>query len=41
MADVAIYLDLMAQAAGFDLEEIRECKFSKTSKKIGYREEPS
>jgi NTP pyrophosphatase (non-canonical NTP hydrolase) len=35
-ADVAVYLDLMAQAAGFDLEEIREAKFAKTSRKIGY-----
>ena len=38
LADVAIYLDLLAQAAGFDLEEIREIKFRKTSKKIGYIE---
>lgn len=38
LADVAIYLDLMAQAAGFDLEEIREFKFNRTSKKIGYIE---
>jgi NTP pyrophosphatase (non-canonical NTP hydrolase) len=36
LADVAIYLDLMAQAAGFDLETIREAKFAKTSRKIGY-----
>lgn len=36
IADAAIYLDLMAQAAGFDLETIREAKFSKTSRKIGY-----
>ena len=33
IADVAIYLDLLAQAAGFDLETIREEKFTKTSKK--------
>ena len=39
IADVAIYLDLMAQAAGFDLEEIRDKKFAKTSLKIGYVEE--
>jgi NTP pyrophosphatase (non-canonical NTP hydrolase) len=36
IADVAIYLDLLAQAAGFDLETIRDAKFDKTSKKIGY-----
>src|SRR5579864_9491389 len=30
-ADVVIYLDLMAQAAGLDLEEIRDAKFAKTS----------
>jgi NTP pyrophosphatase (non-canonical NTP hydrolase) len=39
IADVAIYLDLLAQAAGFNLEEIREIKFQKTNKKIGYKEE--
>lgn len=39
LADIAIYLDLMAQAAGFDLETIREEKFRKTSRKIGYTEE--
>lgn len=38
LADVAIYLDLLAQAAGFDLEEIRDAKFAKTSRKIGYIE---
>lgn len=38
LADAAIYLDLMAQAAGFDLETIREEKFEITSKKIGYVE---
>ena len=38
LADVAIYLDLMAQAAGFDLETIREAKFVKSSEKIGYTE---
>lgn len=36
IADTAIYLDLMAQAAGFDLETIRDAKFNKTSRKIGY-----
>lgn len=38
LADAAIYLDLIAQAAGFDLERIREEKFAKTSAKIGYVE---
>lgn len=38
LADVAIYLDLLSQAAGFDLETIREAKFKKTSDKIGYKE---
>ena len=36
IADAAIYLDLLAQAAGFDLETIRDAKFAKTSAKIGY-----
>jgi NTP pyrophosphatase (non-canonical NTP hydrolase) len=40
LADVAVYLDLMAQAAGFDLSTIRDAKFAKTSRKIGYVEEP-
>lgn len=39
IADIACYLDLLAQAAGFDLETIREAKFQATSKKIGYIEE--
>lgn len=39
LADAAIYLDLLVQAAGFDLETIREAKFRKTSKKLGYMEE--
>ena len=38
IADAAIYLDLLAQAAGFDLETIREAKFAKSSVKIGYVE---
>lgn len=41
LADVAIYLDLLTQAAGFDLETIRAVKFDKTSAKIGYGSEPS
>ncbi len=36
LADTAIYLDLLAQAAGLDLETIRDAKFAKTSQKIGY-----
>jgi NTP pyrophosphatase (non-canonical NTP hydrolase) len=38
LADVACYLDLLCQAAGFDLETIREQKFNIVSKKIGYKE---
>lgn len=38
LADVLIYLDLLAQAAGFDLEQIRDAKFARTSIKIGYVE---
>lgn len=41
IADTAIYLDLMAQAAGFDLETIRDAKFAKTSAKIGYTAQES
>ena len=37
LADIVIYLDLLAQAAGFDLETIRDAKFAKTSAKIGYQ----
>lgn len=33
LADVMISLDLLTQAAGFDLETIRDAKFSKTSAK--------
>jgi NTP pyrophosphatase (non-canonical NTP hydrolase) len=36
LADALIYLDLLAQAAGLDLETIRDAKFAKTSQKIGY-----
>jgi NTP pyrophosphatase (non-canonical NTP hydrolase) len=36
IADAVIYLDLLAQAAGFDLETIRDAKFAKVSAKIGY-----
>ncbi len=39
LADIAIYLDLLAQALGFDLEELRDNKFQITSNKIGYIEE--
>lgn len=38
LADVAIYLDLLVQAAGFDMQVIREAKFAITSAKIGYVE---
>lgn len=36
IADVFIYLDLVAQSQGFDLESAVREKFNKTSKKIGY-----
>jgi NTP pyrophosphatase (non-canonical NTP hydrolase) len=36
IADVFIYLDLLAQAAGVDLEDAVVAKFQKTSEKIGY-----
>jgi len=39
LADVEIYLDLLTQAAGFDMVTIRNAKFLKTSGKIGYVEE--
>jgi len=35
LADAAIYLDLMCQAAGLDLSTIMAAKFNKTSKKHG------
>ena len=38
IADTYIYLDLLAQAAGFDMSEIVERKFEITSAKIGYVE---
>lgn len=38
IADTACYLDLLAQAAGFDLETIRDAKFAKKSREIGYVE---
>jgi len=38
LADAFIYLDLLTQAAGFDLSDIVEKKFAKTSRKIGYSE---
>lgn len=38
LADIACYLDLLAQAAGFDLETLREEKFQQVSKKLGYVE---
>ncbi len=36
IADTFIYLDLFAQAAGFDLATIVEQKWDETSEKIGY-----
>lgn len=39
LADAYIYLDLLAQACGFDLETIRDAKFEKTSQKIGYADQ--
>ena len=38
LADIAIYLDLLTQAAGYDLETLIEAKFAKTSNKIGYKD---
>lgn len=37
LADAFIYLDLLAQAAGFDTASIIRSKFAKTSEKIGYK----
>jgi NTP pyrophosphatase (non-canonical NTP hydrolase) len=36
IADTFIYLDLLAQSQGLDIEEIALSKFQKTSAKIGY-----
>lgn len=36
LADTFIYLDLLIQAAGLDVDEIVESKFNRTSQKIGY-----
>jgi NTP pyrophosphatase (non-canonical NTP hydrolase) len=36
IADTFIYLDLLTQAAGFDVEDIVREKFNLTSKKIGW-----
>ena len=36
VADVFIYLDLLAQSEGFDLEAAALEKFAETSRKIGY-----
>lgn len=38
LADTFIYLDLLAQAAGFDLSDAVLVKFHRTSQKIGYTE---
>ncbi len=37
IADAFIYLDLLAQAAGFDLRDAVLDKYERTSKKIGYK----
>ena len=39
LADVYIYLDLVAQSLGFDMMTLVEKKFRVTSEKIGYVEE--
>lgn len=39
VADVFIYLDLLAQSQGFSLEEAVRAKFQKTSAKIGYSDD--
>jgi len=36
IADTFIYLDLLAQSQGIDLEEAVVAKFNRTSEKIGY-----
>jgi hypothetical protein len=36
IADTFIYLDLLAQSQGWDLANIVQNKWNKTSKKIGY-----
>jgi NTP pyrophosphatase (non-canonical NTP hydrolase) len=41
IGDVAVYLDLMAQAIGCDLETLREEAFQKKSAAIGYKEDDS
>lgn len=38
IADVFIYLDLLAQSQGFCLEEVVIAKWNKTSNKLGYSE---
>lgn len=38
LADTYIYLDLLIQAAGFNVEAIVESKFQKTSAKIGFQD---
>lgn len=37
VADTYIYLDLLAQSAGIDLEDAVISKFNRTSAKIGYK----
>jgi NTP pyrophosphatase (non-canonical NTP hydrolase) len=39
IADTFIYLDLLSQAAGFDLSDIVRSKFDRISQKLGYVQE--
>jgi NTP pyrophosphatase (non-canonical NTP hydrolase) len=39
LGDISVYLDLMAQAIGCDLEILREDVFQRKSEMIGYKEE--
>lgn len=39
VADVFIYLDLLAQSQGFKLADVVLAKFDKTSRKIGYADD--
>ena len=38
IGDIAVYLDLLAQAIGCDLEALREDAFQSKSQAIGYKE---
>ncbi len=39
LGDAAVYLDLLAQSAGLDIDACREAAFQSKSKEIGYVEE--